>query len=95
MSRHFRRAAAKKFLKEQQVIRKYAEDNNAPLDHAIMWKRKNGYYEPGAKGPKWCPLPPERWSVFRSYGNREERRDRVFQNMLRNRDDCDLRRVDI
>lgn len=94
MSRHFRRAAAKKFLKEQKVLNKYAADNDAPLDHIIMWKRKVGFYEEGATGPKWCPLPPERWSVFRRYGSNEERRDRIFDRMVKNREDAELRRVD-
>lgn len=40
-----------RFFREQNQMAKEAKARQAPTAYAIWWKRKDGIYEPGAKGP--------------------------------------------
>lgn len=54
--------------------------------YSVLWVRTEGAYEAGARGSRWCPLPPEHWSVFRKYTN--ELRAKLMANRLLKRGDA-------
>ena len=45
-----RREDRKRWRKEQQALARWAQKNQAPVEYAIVWKRKEGFYESGATG---------------------------------------------
>jgi len=51
VTRQFRRAQKKKFLKEQKKVADWCRERQAAVEYAIVWKRKPGVYEEGRHGP--------------------------------------------